>query len=276
MMSFQIMMFSLPLFLYIIKIILEDRKIYEINKNELLSQVTTELHNLKNELSKKKGKMEAITSSSEALDLGPVSRSGEVIETTSGVLVRDMIPSSKDKIIDFCIENILSTMRWLDEMQIVIEKKYNLKHFLEIIIDEFIYSEICQIENIKIEFKSNINFNQTRVDKKILSTLINNLIHNSIQHSNKSNENKIIIKAETNKSKLFLGNKYLYFSVTNDGFIPEEISEKIYENGYSTKNNSFNSGKGLFECFSIIKKIDGELYHKNQDKKVTFYMKVPI
>jgi len=127
--------------------------------------------------------------------------------------------------------------------------------------------------------QKNINIKQAiepylkvHADRNMLSTVIRNLISNSIKYSNFDGE--IFIKAISYK-------KMLQFSISDNGIgISKEDINKLFKiDGhvqFNGTNNEKGTGLGLILCKDFIDKHNGEIWVESElNKGTTFYFTIP-
>ena len=233
MMSFQIVMFSLPIFIKLTQIIFNTKKMYEIKRKEEINSLLMNLHNIKNKLEISNGK----------------------------------------KIVN-CVKDIVSTMEYLENMNDSSNSYINIKHFIDNIIDQYLYSD--NNNNIDICYKSNFIIENIKINKKKLEIIINNLISNAIHHIEFGEINEIKINSNIlSKKNLFNSVKYFEFIISNKGKIVNDSD--IYKKGYSTKpNTNLKTGNGLYDSHCIANDLNGSLSHKQIGDIVEFKFECPI
>jgi len=105
-----------------------------------------------------------------------------------------------------------------------------------------IIEEIVEKYNVEVEVEGETMF---MADKNVVS-VFDNLISNSVRHGN---ADKVFIRGEKRNGKC-----YVTFSDNGSG-IPEEISDRIFEEGFSTKG----SGLGLYIVKKLMSRYGGEI-----------------
>lgn len=124
----------------------------------------------------------------------------------------------------------------------------------------------------KIEFRlepgSNLNIKEQNRFVEDITAVIGNLIENSIEAFNECNVQNKIINIGINHEK-----DHIKITVSDNGKkIPEEIKDKIYSFGFSTKGE--HRGVGLYLIIQKLKLYDGTI-HLITDKEIkTFQIEV--
>lgn len=122
--------------------------------------------------------------------------------------------------------------------------------------------------NIKFIIDENSNLEKLpHIISQSVVSVIGNLIENSIDEVEYDGTGYIHIKINSNKNELFI-------KISNNGkTIPLELRDKIFEQGFSTKNGQ--RGHGLYIVKKIIEDFKGtiEIFC---DKNVNWIVKIPI
>ncbi|MDD2332105.1 MAG: ATP-binding protein [Candidatus Cloacimonetes bacterium] len=113
-----------------------------------------------------------------------------------------------------------------------------------------------------------VNGNQIYVEQVII-----NLIFNSIQVLDSSEKKNKIISLSSNKK-----GDWAYIEVQDNGpGMTDDISARIYEPFYTTKNKNENMGLGLAIVRQIVNRFDGTLEHRNRPQGgVAFTIGIPL
>jgi ligand-binding sensor domain-containing protein/signal transduction histidine kinase len=139
---------------------------------------------------------------------------------------------------------------------------------------EMISEAMSSFENLPgyDKMKFNIEINQTSdfySDKKLLSSIIQNLIENPIKYKDESKEFcklnvKVIVKD---------GEAELIFADNGLG-IPEEYQTRIFDMFFKVNDNSFGTGLGLYIVKTTIEKLEGSIrLESSAGVGSTFYIK---
>ena len=204
-----------------------------------------------------------------------------VISTAaSGLTLKNELSALSKNEIDEYSQLILKNTNYLSET-INIFRDF-LKHDKE--------ETICSIHkaiDMSLEIvKSSIVQNNIKVDSKYkkcedieiliaigeLQEVLINIINNSKDAiiSNEIENPLIIIDLEKNEKMLTLSIE------DNAGGIPDEIIQRIFEPYFTTKHQSIGTGLGLHMSFKIVtQSLHGEIYAKNINEGVTFFIKIP-
>ncbi|AXH11536.1 PAS domain S-box protein [Halarcobacter bivalviorum] len=103
-----------------------------------------------------------------------------------------------------------------------------------------------------------------------LRKIILGIIYNSIEEFRKKKipHGKITITINKTNDNLLIKCK------DNAGGIPQEFLSKIFETGFSTKENLSSRGLPLHIAKLIVRKLDGDIWAKNEDNGCCFYIKL--
>lgn len=122
-------------------------------------------------------------------------------------------------------------------------------------------SKYNKAEEFRIKLKIDENSTLTKLPQHMTSeevvSVVGNLIENSIDAVENDGNGYIFIKIVEN-------NDFLNIKVKNNGGkIPEEYKEKIYEQGFSTKEGQ--RGQGMYIIKKIIDEFNGTIYFEEND-----------
>lgn len=125
--------------------------------------------------------------------------------------------------------------------------------------------------NVKFVLKDDIVFNSSDIDlpSEALITITGNLIDNALDAMNTTE-----VMSKNDRTLIFgiytmAGQLLITVQDTGNG-IPNEIKEKIFENGFSTKGTG--RGVGLFHTKQLIESIGGSITFESQIEKGTCFM----
>ena len=127
--------------------------------------------------------------------------------------------------------------------------------------------------NLKVELKSIGNNFITTIDHWYIRQVIESLLSNAINYSNKKGEISVLIKKE--KCELIC-------SITDSGMgIPKNEQPHIFQKFFRGTNVSHDSasgtGLGLYVSKSIIETTGGKIgFHSQENEGSTFYFSLPI
>ena len=114
--------------------------------------------------------------------------------------------------------------------------------------------------NVKFNFKEYSAYKEDDIDvpSEALVTITGNLIDNALDSmNNSSNENKLLTVG------IFTKPDQLLISVQDTGSgIPDDLKNKIFNNGFSTKGEG--RGVGLYHTSQLIKSLGGEISLESQ------------
>jgi len=116
-----------------------------------------------------------------------------------------------------------------------------------------------------LEITTNLEGLKARPDKLI--SMLGNLLDNAI-YELATKENKWL------NIKIYEKDKWFIFEVVNPGHIPEDIVEKIFEPGYTTKGEK-GTGMGLYIVKNTAESMGGKVKLKTTKDIVTFTLMLP-
>lgn len=189
----------------------------------------------------------------EALSLGliPEEDLGEYYETIkneiykSNKIIQDMMSVYKIDQADYMAN-------WTD---------CNLK---DLIIDSLQSHEILA-NNKSVEFQTDITDTLVKADADKLLIVLNNFISNAIKYA-------------PNNSRIQITSKDGYFAITNDGEIPKDSIESVFEPFYridkARARQDGSTGLGLYIVKQILTQHQAEYGVTSEHYKVTFYFKL--
>ena len=128
--------------------------------------------------------------------------------------------------------------------------------------------------NVKFILDENLHFSSKDIEipSEALVTITGNLIDNALdsmnqmQHSQekRDRQNELVFSVMTKPASLLI-------TVKDTGCgIPEEIKDKVFENGYSTKGDG--RGVGLYHTKLLIESLGGNISFESQAGKGTCFM----
>ncbi len=124
-------------------------------------------------------------------------------------------------------------------------------------------------DDIKVIVSDNANFRLTTMKEMDLYRIIINIVNNAV----KAMKNKGIIIAESYED---LNN--IVINIANDGEkIPDNIINKIFDSGFTTKNNNNkNHGYGLSIVRELIEKHNGRIKVESNEYMTKFTIVLPV
>lgn len=126
--------------------------------------------------------------------------------------------------------------------------------------------------NVKFVLKEGIHFKETDINlpSEALVTIVGNLIDNALDAMNLTNLNgsnfnrELVFGAFTKPGELLI-------SVTDNGCgIGDNIKNKVFENGFSTKGT--NRGVGLYHTKQLVESLGGKIYFESQENVGTTFI----
>jgi sensor histidine kinase regulating citrate/malate metabolism len=111
---------------------------------------------------------------------------------------------------------------------------------------------IASLKNISFAIEAESSLRELRVKPFELNAVVGNLVDNAFEAVEllAADERKVALR-------IFETRKYFVFQTINPGFIEEELREKIFEPGFSTKPGS--RGIGLASVKSVVEKNRGKI-----------------
>jgi len=172
------------------------------------------------------------------------------------------------------LENLLS---WAKAQTGKIE--FNPRHVvLKEIVDQTISVISLIAKNKEIHVENNVSeFEVVWADENMLTTILRNLISNSLKYTHRNGFIQIAFEKRTIHHKNFS-----VISIKDNGVgIPKDKQEKLFkiEQNYSTvgTEKEKGSGLGLVLCQEFVEKHDGKIWCESEENKgATFYFSLPI
>ena len=199
--------------------------------------------------------------------------SGIKVKQEFGILDRESIGQSMDSIViktQYLSETVETFRNYLKEKK---EKK-------EVILQDRIRMAIAItktcLEDNHIEITNNLNETKPVKIKLVageLTEVLINLINNSkdilLERQITNPKVQVMLKISDNQAVITIED--------NGGGIPEDMTSKIFEQYFTTKDDAKGTGLGLYMSRQIIQEsIKGKLYVKNSEIGAKFYVEVPL
>ncbi|MFZ5969564.1 MAG: sensor histidine kinase [Bacillota bacterium] len=128
--------------------------------------------------------------------------------------------------------------------------------------------------NIHMDVEFEEPLNRLSVDSYDLIGIISNIIDNGFDAllAQSENDQKIM------SIYTYIEDNVFYLSIANNGpSIPQDYIEKIFENGFSTKNeNKEEHGLGLFITKKLVEKNNGKILVKSSEEETEFLIAFKI
>lgn len=136
-------------------------------------------------------------------------------------------------------------------------------------------SLIAQIVNttdlreVDVLIDENANLTNTNINELDLQRIISNIIRNSVEALN--GKGLLMIKS-------YYSYRYIIINIQNNGpEIDKDIIEKIFEEGFSTKENkNGDNGFGLYIVKELIDSYNGRISVSSNKELTTFTIKLPL
>lgn len=175
--------------------------------------------------------------------------------------------SSKDEL--NMLDNLVEWARIKYAAQVFEPSKINLVHFVEKVFD--ILKEVASLKTINLhhEIKENTT---VFADKKMLISILQNIVSNAIKHSN--NDSKILISSKIIDNKVIV-------EIKDSGIgMSKEIQEKLFTPEFNTlikeRNNNKGAGIGLLLVKGFLEKNGGEIWVESTEGiGSSFYFTLP-
>lgn len=128
----------------------------------------------------------------------------------------------------------------------------------------YIKSGIALTNGISLNISVDKQINDIAIPSYELNRIVGNIINNAFDYVMKLDEEKravdmIISEAES----------YYLFEISNYGHIDEEVKQKLFKKGFSTKDGE-HAGLGLFIVKNMMEKYKGIIEVASKDSKVIF------
>ncbi len=167
------------------------------------------------------------------------------------------------------LENLLDWAKMQTDQVIIYKGEIDLESLAQ----DTIYALQPIANNKKIKIKLISDETIINSDKYMISTVIRNLLSNSIKYSNQSGEIVITIKQEQDKVVLAI----IDYGV---GMTQDQVSKlftsNVNQSTFGTGNEK-GTGLGLAICNEFIKKLNGEIWATSEiGKGSTFYFSLPL
>lgn len=175
--------------------------------------------------------------------------------------------SSKDEL--NMLDNLVEWARIKYAAQVFEPAKINLVHFVEKVFETL--KEVASLKTINLhhEIKENTT---VFADKKMLLSIIQNIVSNAIKHSN--NDSKIIISSKIRDNKVIV-------EIKDSGVgMSKEIQEKLFTPEFNSlikeRNHNKGAGIGLLLVKGFLEKNGGEIWVESTEGiGSSFYFTLP-
>lgn len=171
------------------------------------------------------------------------------------------------------LEEYENALKFITDVSRIKNKLSNIltEHIKDSSVQGILLSKYNKADEYKIQFvideESRLDKLPQYVNSQDILSIIGNLIENSIDEVKYDGTGYIYVKIYNTKNKL-------YINIKNNGSeIPETLKEKIFEQGFSTKNNQ--RGDGLFIVKKIVDEFGGRILI-NCAKDVSWEIELPI
>lgn len=156
----------------------------------------------------------------------------------------------------------------------------NMTH-LSTVIDSSIkiFEETFNKRGVEIKTETDQNVPEVLIDPSMMTQVIMNLVKNAVEamDSESASDKKYCLNIKLTSNEL-IGAPAAIIEVTDNGpGMPEDVKERIFDFGFSTKGTGSSRGYGLHSCMETIKKYNGSLeVESEQGKGTTFRISIPV
>lgn len=125
------------------------------------------------------------------------------------------------------------------------------------------------LKEVDVLIDENANLNDANINELDLQRIISNIVRNSIEALN--GKGLLMIKS-------YYSYRYIIINIENNGpEIDKDIIEKIFEEGFSTKENkNGDNGFGLHIVKEILDSYNGSISVTSNKEITTFTIKLPL
>ena len=130
-----------------------------------------------------------------------------------------------------------------------------------------IKSNICFENDIALNVSINASFSSAAADDCDTAGIVGNIVNNAIEclRSYEEKRNKEI------SFETFVKYNHFHIRISNNGpQIPKPQIDRIFENGFTTKDNSADHGYGLYITKQLVSKNKGDILVTSSDELTTF------
>jgi two-component system sensor histidine kinase AgrC len=126
-------------------------------------------------------------------------------------------------------------------------------------------------DTVKLDIEIGTDLAHLQIPGDRMVSILGNLLDNAIQEQEKhSSPQKVSLK-------IYEEDREYIFEIHNDGFIPPELQEQIFEPGFTTKAEKGGSGMGLPIVKKLVPECGGILgFVSNEAEGTTFSVKFPF
>lgn len=167
---------------------------------------------------------------------------------------------------DEAIKYISNTAKSSSDITGTITNKIKNVNIVALLLAKYYKAEELRIK-LEIDKQSYLSKIPNNISEDNLSSVIGNLIENSLEAVNVDGTGTVFFKIFEEKNKLIIDIK------DNGPGIPTEIADKIYERNFSTKSE--HSGYGMFIVKNIIESANGEIT-LSIDEGTSWHTEIPM
>lgn len=126
----------------------------------------------------------------------------------------------------------------------------------------------CENTGVDVDIKISSDLKGLKVPSWEMCRVLGNLVDNAIYALNYTQEKKLSIEIYED----LIG--HVFKTANNGAKIPEEIREKIFEAGFTTKGDK-GQGMGLAIVKKIVTEYGGDIFQSSNDERTVFTVRVP-
>ena len=174
---------------------------------------------------------------------------------------------------------IYDKLDWIEKRKQEVSALITQRETVPVDINELIQQTLRTIlidENIKVD-ETYINIPIISIEPEKIGSVIHNLV---------SNATASIAQADRKHGRIHISTdivtvsdiRKIRISIDDNGAgIPNEVSDRIYDQGFTTKRKTGGTGLGLYISKMIVEEYGGRLYyHSRVGQGTTFYIEIPL
>jgi len=165
--------------------------------------------------------------------------------------------------------------KYIDNLTDGLKSSYKIFETGNVYIDGLLVvkSNYAYENNINLDVEIEAPLNLLNISDNDLISVISNIIDNAFECliSSEKKENRAVSLCT------YIENNVYVIAIANTGpKIPEDMIDKIFENGFSTKKQKAEHGLGLYIVKNLLKKYSGHIQVFSNDEETQFIMRFPI
>ncbi|MDS1030262.1 Spo0B domain-containing protein [Bacillota bacterium LX-D] len=159
---------------------------------------------------------------------------------------------------------VINYVKELSKDLIQIEKLVNLKR-PEIAV--LISTKIASLSYLQADIDVTTSLENLQIAPDKLVGIFGNLLDNALYEIESQKEKWL-------KIKVYEEEGWYYFEITNPGSIPDDVLQKMFQAGFTTKGDQ-GSGMGLYIVQDLVQGNGGSIQVESQENKTKFTIKLP-